>query len=286
MLMQSRRKAIALGLLLSMGFIMAFGIYSRVFGRPRLRFPYLTEPLAPAIYETLAGAPSWAKAQAKVAAGITLRGLVRAPASQQAPWLLFYPGNDETQLKTGQAFLQRLAGGRDFGLAVFAYRGFDSSDGAPELNTLAQDAPVILQQLCSTAKIRPEQVHVLGFSIGGHFAVHAVASSARQRTPVASLTLLASVDDIVMVRRSLWQRLDAGDDYQTRPYLKDIPAPVLVLQGTTDEALNGPDQGRAIAHALGKRAKYVELEGVGHTALLESEAALSEIREFLAHGAQ
>ncbi len=257
------------------------GIYMRFFGRPRLRFPYLGQAQSAASYQALAEAKGWKKAEAKVAPGVTLRGLIREPHSPTAPWFLFYPGNDEAQLKTGQAFLNRLAGRRDLGLAVFAYRGFDSSEGRPELKKLAEDAPNILTELCRAEKISPQQVNVIGFSIGGHFAVHATLSALRQKKPVASLTLLASVNDIVMVRPSLWQRFDSGDDYQTQPLLAAIPAPVLVLQGTIDEALNGPGQGRAIAGALGNRAKYVELEGVGHTALLESEAALAEIREFV-----
>jgi len=275
-----RRSAWSLFFLLVASAIL-LGVYMRFFGRPRLRFPYLGQAQSAAAYQILAEAPGWKKAQVQVAPGVTLRGLIREPQSPTAPWFLFYPGNDEVQLKHGQAFLSRLAEKRDVGLAVFAYRGFDSSEGKPELLKLAQDAPNILQELCRTEKISPQQVNVIGFSIGGHFAVHATLSALHQKKPVASLSLLASVNDIVMVRPSLWQRLDSGDDYQTQPLLAAIPAPVLVLQGTSDEALNGPGQGRAIAAALGSRAKYIELEGVGHTALLESEAALAEIREFV-----
>jgi pimeloyl-ACP methyl ester carboxylesterase len=54
-----------------------------------------------------------------------------------------------------------------------------------------------------------------------------------------------------------------------------------VLQGTEDEALDGPGQGRAIAAALGARAQYVELPGMGHNALLESDAAIARLRAFI-----
>ncbi|MDX2052882.1 MAG: hypothetical protein SFV15_10855 [Polyangiaceae bacterium] len=276
------RKRVALVLLGLVAVAMALGTYSRFSGRTRLRFPYLGTPMSEVSYQSLASQPGWKKAAITVAQGVSLRGLIRVPQSAVAPWLLFYPGNDEAQLKRGQAFLTRLAGARDFGLATFAYRGFDSSEGTSELAALAQDAPRILESLLKSERIAPSQLNVLGFSIGGHFAVHAVGATARRGTKVASLTLLASVDDIVMVRPSLWQRLDSGDDYQTRPLLIDIQKPVLVLQGSADEALNGPAQGRAIAAKLGKRARYVELQGVGHTALLKSEAALAEIREFIA----
>ncbi len=154
-------------------------------------------------------------------------------------------------LKVGQAFLSRLAAARDWGLAIFAYRGYDSSDGAPRLPLLAADAPEILEQLCATEHVDRGRVHMVGFSIGGHIVVRAMVKAARLQPRPASLTLLAPVDDIVMVPRSFYDRFDPGDDFQTRPFLADIPAPVLVVQGTKDEALTGPEQGRAIAAALG-----------------------------------
>ena len=87
--------------------------------------------------------------------------------------------------------------------------------------------------------------------------------------------------DIVMYRPSFYAKLDPGDDMQTRPYLAGIPAPVLVIQGTADEALGGPQQGRDIAQTLGDRAKYLELQGIGHTALLSNDAATSAVRNFI-----
>jgi pimeloyl-ACP methyl ester carboxylesterase len=98
------------------------------------------------------------------------------------------------------------------------------------------------------------------------------------------LTLLAPVDDIAMVPRSFYDKLDPGDAFLTSPFLTDIPGPVLVVQGTKDEALMGPEQGRAIAAALGARARYLELPGVGHVQLMENEPALAAVRELiLAH---
>ena len=259
----------------------AIAFYPRFFGRKRLRFPYLTGTLAPAEYQRLATQPGWSAASVTVAPGIQLRGLVRRPSAQDAPWLLYYPGNDAFQLRRAQAFLARVGGEKDWGLAVFAYRGYDSSDGSPRLSDLANDAPQILLELCKSQQTSPQKVNVLGFSIGGHLAVRAVAALTRQNQPARSLSLLASVDDIVMVPRSMFEKFDAGDDYQTRPFLNDVRAPVLVLQGGADETLNGPAQGLAIAKALGSRAEYVELPGVGHNVLIETDLAITRVQAFI-----
>ncbi|HKO49024.1 MAG TPA: hypothetical protein VJV79_14935 [Polyangiaceae bacterium] len=260
---------------------LALGVFGRVFGPHRQRFPYLNGSLAPAEYQALASQPGWAVRQITVAPGIRLNGLVRRPKAPDAPWVLFYQGNDAQMLKVGQAFLSRLSATRDWGLAIFAYRGYDSSEGVPRLPALAADAPEILAQLCATEQIDRGRVHLIGFSIGGHIAVRAMVSAARLSPRPPSLTLLASVDDITMVPRSFYYKFDPGDDFHTSPFLADIPAPVLVVQGTEDIALMGPGQGRAIAAALGARARYLELPGVGHIELMENEPTLVAVREFI-----
>ena len=264
------------------GFIaLALGVGARMLQSTRLRFPYLNRSIEPAEYRALASQPGWGARKITVAPGVSLNGLVRPPKAADAPWVLFYQGNDANMLKVGQAFLSRLAGARDWGLAIFAYRGYDSSDGAPRLPLLAADAPQILEQLCKTERVDRGRVHLVGFSIGGHIAVRAMVSAARLQPKPPTLTLLASVNDITMVPRSFYDRLDPGDDFKTSPFLADIPGPVLVLQGTKDEALQGPEQGRAIAAALGSRARYLELPGIGHVQLMEDEPALVAVREFI-----
>ncbi len=256
-------------------------LYERFFGRARLRFPYLSRPISDSAYAALAGKPGWAKAALEVAPGIQLNGLVRKPRSETAPWVLFYPGNDQSQLERGQSFLIRLGGEEDFGLAVFAYRGYDSSGGKSEHAALSADAPEILARLCARENIPPSRVHLAGFSIGGHFAVHAARGAAARGQRARSLTLLASVDDIVMFQPSPWAKLSPGEDYQTRPLLGEVPSPVLVLQGDADSALHGPAQGRNIAAELAGRARYEELPGVDHVPLLADPRALELVRAFV-----
>ena len=92
---------------------LALGVFGRVFGPKRLRFPYLNQALAPAQYQALASQPGWATRQIAVAPGVRLNGLVRRPKAPDAPWLLFYQGNDAEMLKVGQSFLSRLSAERD-----------------------------------------------------------------------------------------------------------------------------------------------------------------------------
>jgi pimeloyl-ACP methyl ester carboxylesterase len=256
-------------------------LYERFFGRKRLRFPYLSRPIAAAAYDALAAKPGWAKAEVEVAPSVVLRGLVRRPTSAARPWVLFFPGNDESQLDRGQSFLVGLGGEEDWGLAVFGYRGYDASDGKTGLAAMSEDAPEILARLCQKESVEPTRVHVVGFSIGGHFAVRAARAAADRGARAGSLTLLAPVNDIVMYHAGPLEKLSAGEDYQTSPLVAGIPAPVLVLQGTADEALDGPGQGHDLAKAFGDRARYVERPGVKHVPLLFDAEALKVARAFV-----
>jgi pimeloyl-ACP methyl ester carboxylesterase len=274
-----RKVLIGLGIAALIG--LSVDITLRFVGPKRLRFTYLTGDLPEDKYAELAARPGWERASVEVAPGIALRGLVRAPRAAQAPWVLYYPGNDAAQLRSGRDFLLRLAGEQDWGMAVFAYRGYDGSSGVPHVEDLAKDAQGLLRGLCAQRGIDNRRLHVAGFSIGGHFAVHGALGAARAGRPVASLTLLNPVDDIVMLRRSRFQRLTPGDDFQTRPFLAGLPGPVLVVQGGADEALGGNTQGLAIATAMASRAQYYELPGVGHQQLLEEEAMFERVRLFI-----
>src|SRR4051812_4759773 len=78
---------------------LGFGIWGRLLGQKRLRFPYLNAPLSPDAYRALASKPGWSESQIEVAAGVRLNGLVRRPTAADAPWVIFYQGNDEAMLR-------------------------------------------------------------------------------------------------------------------------------------------------------------------------------------------
>ncbi len=133
-----RRGFIMLGLVAIA--VAPLGIFGRFFGGKRLRFPYMSGSLPAPEYHALAAKSGWSASEAVVAPGISLNGLVRRPKDPGAPWVLFYQGNDAHLLRVGQEFLSALAADRDWGLAVYAYRGYESSGGETSLTNLAADA--------------------------------------------------------------------------------------------------------------------------------------------------
>jgi pimeloyl-ACP methyl ester carboxylesterase len=239
--------------------------------RERIRsFDYYAAPLAPEAYAALAARPGWTASTIDVEPGITLRGLVHPPAAEGAPWVLFFPGNGPGQLAQSQGYLDRLRGDRPWGMAVWSYRGFDGSGGAPGRDAILADAVKVLDQLCAREHVTRERVRLVGFSLGSHVAASTAARAARDGGRIASLTLLASPSVI-----------DVKDErYDTLALLPDLAGPVLVIHGAADEALPVA-QGRAVAAHLGDRVRWLELPRVGHEGILDAAPALDAVRGFV-----
>lgn len=246
--------------------------------RPRPWFTYSMSPLSPADYNALAARAGWAKSSLRMTDGVSLDGLVCRPTQPGAPWVLFFPGNDGTQLAHGQLLLERIRAAHPWGLALYASRGYDSSGGTPDPKSFASDAISVFDNLLREQQLEPSQLHVVAFSLGGFGAAHAVSHAAKAGKKPATLSLLASVARVAMVRNGALAQLTTGDVYDLLPILPAVPAPVLVVQGGADEAFGDLPQGKVIADSLGERARYLELPGVGHNALLESESAISAVR--------
>lgn len=239
------------------------------------------KPLQPSEYDLLANAKGWSRWTIELEQNTKLNGLIRKPQNRESTWILFFPGNDANQLRTGKLFLEELRQRNDWGLAVFAYRGYDGSTGTFDYRAHVEDAQKITAMLCKQELIKESQVQLVGFSIGGHFAAIASKYLNIRGTPARSLTLISSVNDIEMVQNSRFSRFLKRDHYLTAPVLELVPKPILVLQGTADEAFGGTEQGRAIAQSLGGRATYREIDGAGHNEILANQTALELVRQFV-----
>lgn len=240
----------------------------------RPRFQYVARTLSDTDYRLLADRPGWRPQRLAVAPGIELRGLLRQATHPAGPWILFFAGNSGSLLHEGQQVLEALCEVQGWGGVVWAYRGFDSSGGVPDPIALENDGVMAWSQLLSSQRIGPDAVHLIGFSLGTSIAA-AVAAHA-SRTPPASLTLLAPMTELYVGDRIQF-RLHR---YETTRWLAGIANRTLVIHGSQDTALP-VENGRAVARALGSRARLLELPGLGHSELPLSPAALDAMRAFI-----
>jgi pimeloyl-ACP methyl ester carboxylesterase len=102
-----------------------------------------------------------------------------------------------------------------------------------------------------------------------------VAGLAGKDAP-ASLTLLAPFTRIYLGERTQL-RLHR---YETSKWLHRIACPTLVIHGGRDDTL-GIENGRAVAEALGPRAKLLEMPELGHHELPTSAGVQAAMQQFI-----
>ncbi len=269
---------VALGLALALLGAGAVWRVARVRGRGLLAFGYHRKQLPAQAWAALAAKPGW-RAETVPAAtpGLSLRGLVRAPRTAGAPWVLFFQGNSTRLLAEGQEFLEALAAQDDLGLAVVAWRGFDGSAGEPSREALLADAVAQVAWLrANGAGSAP--LHLVGFSMGTLPAVAAAlaAQGGPAETRPRSLTLLATFTALQMCEAGRLNRFLTTEDWDLLPRLGALALPTLVVHGAADQTLPVA-MGRAVAQAI-PGARFVEVAGQGHVPLLLDERALAAVR--------
>ncbi len=260
--------------------VLAVAVVTLGYLRSRMqpRFPYMTNPLSDADYAAMAAKPGWRAQRLSVAPGVALRGLLREPATPAGPWILFFSGNSPHLLAESQQVIDAICAERGWGGVVWAYRGFDSSGGAPDPQALAADGFKSYLQLLSEHHIKPDAVHVVGYSLGTSIATAVVAQA--YQDPPASLTLLAPMTTLYIGARSQL-RLHR---YETTRWLGKVASPTLVIHGRLDGTLS-VENGRAVAQALGSRASLLELPELGHLELPMSPAAQQAMHAFISRHA-
>jgi len=223
----------------------------------------------------------WQLARIKAAAPDTrLVGLVRRAGDADVPWLLFFGGN-AMGLDANKWVLDRCAGGAPWGLATFAYRGYDGSDGQPTQAALLADSEVIVQYLKETYSVTPERLVIVGQSLGSGIAAHLAAHLQRNGTPPRALALMSPYTSIARVFDEQVPIVPVGwlapDPYPTDQLLGDLPAPILMIHGTAD-GLIPIQHSHDLKAALGPRAELLALEGFEHNGLWEDRRSTDAVR--------
>jgi fermentation-respiration switch protein FrsA (DUF1100 family) len=252
-------------------------------------FLYHPTRLAEEELRLLSGQSGWQLDRLPVASGLELNGLIRSPSRTDAPWLLFFGGN-AMGLAAGQAILEVLAGDADWGLAVWAYRGYDGSDGRPTQIGLCSDVEVQIAHLDSAHRVKPHALVLVGQSLGSGIAAHAAAWLNDRGTPPAALVLLSPYTSIARVFDDMVPLLPVGwavaDSYPTERLVPRIIGPVLIVHGTRDTLIH-MGHGEQLAAAWGEHAELHRVQGAGHNDLWNDAAALRRMRSFvLEHAAR
>lgn len=178
------------------------------------------------------------------------------PTSRMLPTVVFFHGNASDRsdfLRQAQPFQAR-----GWGVVLASYRGYSGNPGSPSEDGLMADARATLAAIAS--QVGPVIVwgHSLGSGVAARMASEGRAAGLVLESPYTVLTEVAgSRYPYVPVRWLMKDRFD------TESLIGHIQAPTLVIHGTADPIIPFA-MGQTLARALGTRATFVALPGVGH----------------------
>lgn len=155
---------------------------------------------------------------------------------------------------------------RDMGLSVliFDYRGYGKSTGKPSEEGTYRDAEAAWQYLTTQRNIAPACIVIFGESLGA-----SVATQLAAHHPPAALVIAAGFTSVPDLAAGFYPyfpvRWLSRYRYNTRRYLQDVRAPVMVMHSRKDEIIPYV-HGRALYEAAPEPKQFVELRG-GHNDL-------------------
>lgn len=215
------------------------------------------------------------RAVALAVPGATLRGYEYSGGLPSAPVLLMFGGS-------GNLVVRHDGAARGFAryasrVVFYDYRGYGFSTGKAHFTDLEADAVRIYDAVSRKAA---GPVVVLGYSMGTAIAEHVAV-----QRPVAGLILCAPWNDFVAA--SVYE--DPKNAYVLAPdaerlfdeVVRSIRSPLLVLQGTLDDAIP-PSQGPALERvAASPDKRFVSIGGAKHDWLLEDRRTQTAVGHFI-----
>ncbi len=212
--------------------------------------------------------------------GALLRGYSYRGSVRTAPVLVAFGGSGNLIFNHDRA-MRGFA--RDTSRVLwYDYRGYGFSSGTAHFDLLCADA---LRIFDAAAKSNGGARHVvvLGYSMGT-----AVADYVAVHRPVRALILAAPWNDYVATAEyedpKHTYRLDphARQMFDETAMLARVKSPLLVFQGTLDDAIPPVEGGQLERGAASPDKQFVSIVGAKHNGLLENPASQAAVKAFIA----
>lgn len=202
--------------------------------------------------------------QFQSADGTDLHGwLLEAPTNTQR-WLLYCHGNG-SDVASVAPYLDSLRAELPANIFVFDYRGYGHSDGTPHEAGVLADSEAALHWICERSGGAPDDIILMGRSLGGGVAVH-LAAHHGARAAILERTFTRLTD--AAKANYWWAPIDwvMRNRYASIEKIPHYEGPLLCSHGTHDRIVPF-EQGRLLFDAAGAPASekhFVTLENLGH----------------------
>lgn len=167
-----------------------------------------------------------------------------------------------------------------YSVLLFDYRGYGKSGGSPEEEGTYRDAEAAWQHLTEARKLNPQEIVILGESLGGGVATW-LAFKYPPRALVLASTFTSVPDLGAQVYPWLPVRLLARIVYDNLARIREVKVPVLIAHSRGDDIIPFT-HGQALFAAAHEPKQFLELAG-GHNEgfLFAREEWITAVRTFL-----
>jgi len=117
---------------------------------------------------------------------------------------------------------------------IFDYRGYGASQGKPTEEGTYIDAQAAYDWLITEKKLKPADIIIFGWSLGGSIAAH-LASNIEAKGLIIESGFTSYADIGQKFYPYMPVRLFARYGFKTRDYLKQVNCPVLIIHSRNDE---------------------------------------------------
>ena len=201
--------------------------------------------------------------------GITLNAWYAQATTQQCT-IVFFHGNGDSLFSAEHVGDPYIAAG--YGFLLAEYRGYSGLPGSPTEQGLYADARAYLRQLNALA-VSSQTIILFGQSLGT-----GVATQMAQEFPVAGVMLLAPYLSIPRLARINFPFFPseylAKDRFENFRKMKDIHAPVLIVNGSNDQVVP-PSDGQELYDLSNEPREFHSLPNRGHNDTFEDFAPLA-----------
>ncbi|MBL8819313.1 MAG: alpha/beta hydrolase [Planctomyces sp.] len=179
----------------------------------------------------------------------------------------------------------------DVDVLAIDYRGYGDSTGSPTETGIVTDALTAWQYATQELGYQPENILIMGVSLGGGVAVQLASRLNSADNIPAGLVVVASFSSVTDVAADRYPFLPVRwlvtDQFESHVRIKDVVCPQLILHGDQDQDIplrfgrKLYEASVAADHPVDR--KWVVLKGTGHNDLLQVAAPTieTELQQFL-----
>lgn len=222
------------GLIVYLILVALVALFQRKLMYPAGRASSLDAALFPGLEQTFHSATD---VDLKTDDGVTIRGwhlqVAEAPADRL---IMLFHGNGGHRAHRENWYI--IAHSLKADVLAMDYHGYGDSEGSPSEKNLIADAQATWTHATKELKYRPDQIVIVGESLGGGVGVQLAADRCRAKEEPAGLVLVATFSSMLDAASSHYPWLPVRfllfDRYPSDRYIVDVTCPILQFHGDVD----------------------------------------------------